>query len=104
MEQDRIQGAVLAELGRIWWTWQNMAECGRLPSDCRRLPSDCRLVVGLFLLRRWKQVDVCKVLRRSPVTLTINTVKAIFSLIVTDSLSTMLQLLGEESAEASWLI
>jgi len=68
-EQNRIQVAVLAELGRIWWTWQNMAECGRLPSDCRRLPSDYRLVVGLFLLRRWKQVDVCKVLRRSPVTL-----------------------------------
>jgi len=37
-EQNRIQVAVLAELGRIRWTWQNMAECGRLPSDCRRLP------------------------------------------------------------------
>jgi len=68
MEQNRIQVAVLAELGRIWWTWQNIAECGRLPLDCYRLPLDCRLVVGLFLLRRWKQVDVCKVLRRSPVT------------------------------------
>ena len=68
MEQNRIRVAVLAELGRIWWTWQNIAECGRLPSDCRRLPLDCYLMVGLFLLRRWKQVDVCKVLRRSPVT------------------------------------
>ena len=28
---------VLAELGRIRWTWQNMAECGRLPSDCRQI-------------------------------------------------------------------
>ena len=46
-----------------------MAECGRLPLDCRKLPSDYRLVVGLFLLRRWKQVDVCKVLQRSPMTL-----------------------------------
>ena len=44
-----------------------MAECGRLPLDCRRLPLDCRLVVGLFLLRRWKQVDVYKVLQRSPI-------------------------------------
>jgi len=72
-EQNRIQVAVLAELGRIQWTWQNVAECGRLPSDCRRLPTNCRLVVvGLFLLRRWnrwKQVDVCKVSRRCPVTL-----------------------------------
>jgi len=67
MEQNRIRVAVLAELGRIWWTWQNIAECGRLPLDCRRLPLDCRLMVSLFLLRRWKQVDVCKVLRRSPV-------------------------------------
>ena len=68
IEQNRIQVAVLAELGRIQWTWQNIAECGRLLSDCRRLPLNYYLVVGLFLLRRWKQVDVCKVLRRSPIT------------------------------------
>jgi len=47
-------------------------DCRRLPLDCRRLPANCRLVVvGLFLLRRWnrwKQVDVCKVSRRCPVT------------------------------------
>src|SRR6266550_8435290 len=66
--QNGIRVAVLAELGRIWWTWQNMAECGRLPSDCRRLQSDCRLMVGLWLLSRWKQVDVYKVSRRCPVT------------------------------------
>jgi hypothetical protein len=36
---------VLAELGRIWWTWQNMAECGRLPWRT----ADCRLVVGLLI-------------------------------------------------------
>ena len=50
----------LAELGRIWW---NLAEYGRIwqnMADCRRLPSDCRLVVGLWLLSRWKQVDVYK--------------------------------------------
>ena len=68
-EQDRIRGAVLAELGRIRQTWQNIAKCGRLPSDCRRLPADCYLAVGLFLLRQWKQVDVCKVLRRCPITI-----------------------------------
>jgi len=57
-EQNRNRVVVLAELGRIQWTWQNMAECGRLPSDCRRLPANYRLVVvGLFLLRRWKQVE-----------------------------------------------
>jgi hypothetical protein len=28
---------VLAELGRIRWTWQNIAECGRLPSRGRSL-------------------------------------------------------------------
>src|SRR6266550_4026907 len=67
--QNGIRVAVLAELGRIRWTWQNMAECGRLPSGCRRLLSNCRLVVGLWLLSRWKQVDVYKVSRRYPVTL-----------------------------------
>ena len=45
-----------------------MAECGRLPSDCRRLLLDCRLVVGLWLLSRWKQVDVYKVSRGCPIT------------------------------------
>jgi len=79
---------VLAELGRIWWTWQNIAECGRLLLDCRRLPLDCHLVVGLFLLRRWKQVDVYKVLRRSPVTFKDKDKKEGDS--VTDSLNTML--------------
>jgi hypothetical protein len=49
-------------------TWQNMAEYGRLPSDCRRLLLDCRLEVGLWLLSRWKQVDVYKVSRECPVT------------------------------------
>jgi len=49
-------------------TWRNVAECGRLPSDCRGLLSDCRLVVGLWLLSRWKQVDVYKVSRECPVT------------------------------------
>jgi len=56
---------VLVELGRIWWT---LAEYGRTPLDCRRLPLNCRLVVGIFLLSWWKQVDVCKVSRRCPVT------------------------------------
>ena len=42
-------------------TWRNMAEYGRLPSDCR-------LVVSLWLLSRWKQVDVYKVSRGCPVT------------------------------------
>ena len=40
--QNRIRGAVLAELGRIRWTWQNMAECGgewRIAVDCGKLPS-----------------------------------------------------------------
>jgi len=36
-EQNRIRVAVLAELGRNRWTWQNMVECGRLPSDCRQI-------------------------------------------------------------------
>src|SRR3979490_3420279 len=61
--QNRIRAAVLAELSRIRWTWQNIAECRRLPSDCRRLLLDCRLIVGLWLLSRWKQVDVYKVSR-----------------------------------------
>jgi hypothetical protein len=55
---------VLAELGRIWWTWQNMVEC-------RQIAADCRLVVGLWLLSWWKQVDVYKVSRGCPVTLAI---------------------------------
>jgi len=50
-----------------------MAECGRLPSDFRRLPADCRFAVGLFLLRLWKQVDVCKVSRMCPVTALLQT-------------------------------
>jgi len=58
-EQNRIRVVVLTELSRIRWTWQNMAECGKLPSDCRRLLANCRLVVvGLFLLRRWEQVEI----------------------------------------------
>jgi hypothetical protein len=31
--------------------------------------ADCRLVVGLWLLSRWKQVDVYKVSRGYPITL-----------------------------------
>ena len=45
--------------------WQNMADCRQIAV---RLPSDCRLVVGLWLLSRWKQVDVYKVSRRCPMT------------------------------------
>ena len=46
-----------------------MAEYGRLLLDCRILLLDCRLVVSLWLLSWWKQVDVYKVLRGCPVTL-----------------------------------
>src|ERR1700722_1427952 len=66
----------LAEFGGTWQniaefsgTWRNMAEYGRLLSDCRILLLDCLLVVGLWLLSRWKQVDVYKVSRGCPVTL-----------------------------------
>ena len=70
---------VLAELGRIQW---NLAEYGRLPLDCRGLPSDCRLVVGLWLLSRWKQVDVYKVSRGCPVTVSYNTILKLIILLI----------------------
>ena len=62
----------LAELSRIWLDlvefsgmWWNIVENGKLPW----IAVDCgNLVVGLQLLSQWKQVDVCKVLRRCPVT------------------------------------
>ena len=60
-------------------TWRNMAEYGRLPSDCRILLLDCRLVVGLWLLSRWKQVDVYKVLWGCPVTGTEKALKLLLS-------------------------
>ena len=57
----------MVDFSRIWWT---LAEYGRM----RQTAVDCRLAVGLFLLCRWKQVDVCKVSRRCPVTQYINNV------------------------------
>ena len=39
--QDRIWVAVLAEFGRIRWTWQNMAEFGGL-SRMWQIAVDCR--------------------------------------------------------------
>ena len=58
-------------------SWQNLVDLAeysrmrqiaiRLPLDCHRLPADCYFAVSLFLLRRQKQVDVCKVLRRCPI-------------------------------------
>jgi len=61
---------VLAELGRIRWTWQNIAECGRLPwrtVDCRRerqITIDCRQIIISWSVSNAKsveQVDVYKV-------------------------------------------
>ena len=76
MGQNRLQVIVLAELSRIWldlvefsgMQW-NMVENGKLP----QIAVDCgNLVVGLWLLSWWKQVDVYKVLRRCPVTLVLS--------------------------------
>ena len=77
---------VLAELSRIRWTWQNLAEVadatdivdiavetgGQNMAEYggeRQIAVDCgNLVIGLWLLSRWKQVDVRKVSRGCPVT------------------------------------
>ena len=58
----------LVKFDRLSRVQQNLVEYGRIQQKNGKLPQIAvdygNLVVGLQLLSRWKQVDVCKVLRR----------------------------------------